>query len=76
MPVVFGLSVCMGRGNNCTVWNENDLLELLWGGGWWGVNFNKKVKGYYTLELLYQFKWPLCKRKYSVGFNMILETHS
>jgi hypothetical protein len=35
MSVVFGLSICMARGNNCTVGNENDLPVLLFGG--WGV---------------------------------------
>jgi len=33
MSVVSGLSICMARGNNCTVGNENDLLGLLY----WGV---------------------------------------
>jgi hypothetical protein len=36
MSVVFGLSICVARGNNSTVGNENDLLGLLcggWGGG-------------------------------------------
>ena len=32
MSVVSGLSICMARGNNCTVGNENDLLGLLFGG--------------------------------------------
>jgi hypothetical protein len=35
MSVVFGLSICMARGSNCTVGNENDLLGLVFGG--WGV---------------------------------------
>jgi len=35
MSVVFGLSICMARGNNCTVGNENDLFGLFFGG--WGV---------------------------------------
>ena len=36
MSVVSGLSICMARGNNSTVGNENDLLGLLfvgWEGG-------------------------------------------
>jgi len=32
MLVVFDLSMCMARGNICTVGNENDLLGLLLGG--------------------------------------------
>jgi hypothetical protein len=31
MSVVSGLSICMARGNNCTVGNENYLLGLLLG---------------------------------------------
>jgi hypothetical protein len=33
MSVVSGLSICMARGNNCTVGNENNLLGLPVGGG-------------------------------------------
>jgi hypothetical protein len=40
MTVVSGLSVCVARGNNCTVGNENDLLGLLFG----GCCSNKKVE--------------------------------
>jgi len=32
MSVVFGLSMCMARGNKCTFGNENDLQGLLFGG--------------------------------------------
>ena len=32
MLVVSDLSMCMARGNNCTVGNENDLLGLLFAG--------------------------------------------
>jgi hypothetical protein len=41
MLVVFDLSMCMARGNNRTVGNENDLLGLLFGG--WEGDSNKKV---------------------------------
>jgi len=44
MTVVSGLSICMARGNNCTVGNENDLLGLLFGGCWSGENSNKKLR--------------------------------
>jgi len=39
MSFVFGLSMCMARGNNCTVGNENDLLGLLY----WGVEWVGKI---------------------------------
>jgi len=32
MLVVYDLSMCMSRGNNCNVGNENDLLGLLFVG--------------------------------------------
>jgi len=43
MSVVFGLSIRMARGNNCTVGNESDLLGLLFRGWVGGENSNKKV---------------------------------
>jgi hypothetical protein len=42
MSTVSGLSICMARGNNCTVGNENNLLGLLVGG--WGGD-SKKIVG-------------------------------
>jgi len=36
MSFAFGLSMSMAMGNNCTVGNENDLLGLLYWGGWVG----------------------------------------
>jgi hypothetical protein len=38
---ISGLSICVTRGNNCTVGNENDLLGLLFGGCGSGENSNK-----------------------------------
>jgi hypothetical protein len=43
MSVVFGLSVCISRGNTSTVGNENDLLGLLLGVLVGGEHSNKKV---------------------------------
>jgi hypothetical protein len=43
MTFVFGLSIRMARGNNCTVGNENYLLGLVFGGCGGGENSNKKV---------------------------------
>ena len=43
MSVDFGLSICMARGNNCTVGNENDLLGLLFRVR--GVGENEGMKG-------------------------------
>ena len=43
MSVVSGLSICMARGINSAVGNENDLLGLLFGGWVGGENSNKKV---------------------------------
>ena len=34
ISAVFGLSICMARCNNSTVGIENDLLVLLYWGGW------------------------------------------
>ena len=43
MSDVFGLSICMARGINSAVGNENDLLGLLFGGSGGGENSKKKV---------------------------------
>jgi len=43
MSIVSGLSICMARGNNCTVGNENDLLGLLVGVLGGGEYSDKKV---------------------------------
>jgi len=32
MSVVFALHLYMATANSCSVWNENVLLEFLWGG--------------------------------------------
>jgi hypothetical protein len=42
MSFVFGLSVCVARGNNCTVGNKNDLLGLFFGGGGVGITLIRK----------------------------------
>jgi len=42
MIVFCGLSMCTASTNNSTVWNENILLGIIFG-GWGGENSNKKV---------------------------------
>jgi len=36
MLIVFDLSMCVARGNNCTVGNKNDLLGMFLGVVGWG----------------------------------------
>ena len=43
MSVVFGFSICTAIINNSTVWNENILLGIIFGGWGGGENSNKKV---------------------------------